>query len=385
MKIIFSVEPIRFPLTGIGRYAYELARHLTQNPAVDELRYFTGYGFVSQLPTKNTMSERKITTSVKRVGRLFARNSTLLEIGRLFLQTRQRRNLACTSDYLYHGPNFYLPEVRGPAVVTFHDLSILTMPECHPVERVRFMSKEIMLSLKRATIIITDSDYVRDQVADYFSWPLERIRTVPLAGGSNFSPRNAREVAPDLRALDLIPGGYALYAGTIEPRKNLERLLIAYEQLDVRLRRHYPLILAGYRGWNNDAIIERVRRAEREGWARYVGYVSNSILPSLFAGARLFVFPSLHEGFGLPVLEAMASGVPVVCSNSSSLPEVAGGAAAMCSPLDVDELSRLIAQGLEEGKWRRQAVDKGLLRAGTFSWHRCTTETVDVYRAALEL
>ncbi|HEV7416212.1 MAG TPA: glycosyltransferase family 1 protein, partial [Tianweitania sediminis] len=180
------------------------------------------------------------------------------------------------------------------------------------------------------------------------------------------------------------PGRYALYAGTIEPRKNLVRLLDAFEQLPQTLRQRYPLVLAGYKGWNNTAILERLHRAETQGWARYLGYVPDEALPHLFAGARLFAFPSLYEGFGLPVLEAMASGVPVVCSNAASLPQVAGNAALMINAEDAAGLTEALQRGLEDEEWRRDAVASGIQQAARFSWKRCAEETADVYRQALK-
>lgn len=387
MKVILSVEPIRYPLTGIGRYTLELARHLAELPQIEELRYFSGAGFVGELPDPGAGADiaPARASALSMAKRFVARNPLLLEAHGFLHQRRQRKNLEGTEDHLYHGPNFYLPPVAGPAVVTFHDLSVLTMPECHPPERVSYMRKEMIVALERASIIITDAEYGRREVAEYFNWPLERVRAVHLAGSDNFHPRPYDEIATVLADFAIQPGSYALYAGTIEPRKNLERLLAAYGRLPATLRRHYPLILAGFKGWNNDAIMERIREGVGEGWVRYLGYVPEGKLPYLFAGARIFAFPSLYEGFGLPVLEAMVSGVPVICSDSSSLPEVAGDAAAMCAPEDVDGLHTLLEQGLEDEGWREEAIGKGLRQARRFSWRRCAEETATVYEEALRI
>lgn len=379
MKVILSIDPVRFPLTGIGRYTFELARHLKSLPQIEELRYFSGVRFADGLPQPEQVAKysrllpnnirQSIIKSRVAVG-MYRSASTLIK----------RHSLSGFSDYVFHGPNFYLPPFNGPSVCTFHDLSMFNWAHCAPLERVRFMHKEIALTLKRADMLITDSEYTRQEVASYFSWPLEKIRAVSLACSSDFRPRTADELKPILERHGLTPGGYSLYVGTIEPRKNLDVLLDAYTLLPLSMRQQWPLVLIGYRGWHSEQLHTRIAAAAAEGWAHYLGFVDAEELPLFFAGARIFVFPSLYEGFGLPVLEAMASGIPVICSNSSSLPEVAGDASAMCEPLDVDALNKLIETGLEDESWRSIARSKGLVRAASFSWQRCAEETTSVYQ-----
>lgn len=382
MKVILSIDPVRFPLTGIGRYTFELARQLKKMSQIEQLLFFSGHHFVDDLPKPRQSAEPTSSTPAK-FRRTILKNRVAVEIYRLAYPLIMRHALHGHSDYVFHGPNFYLPPFDGPSVCTFHDLSIFTWAHCHPPERVRFMRKEIALTLKRADMLITDTEYTRQEVASYFGWPLEKIRSVPLACSTDFRPRVVDELAATLRKLGLIVDGYSLYVGTIEPRKNLEVLLDAYSMLQLSVRQRWPLVLIGYSGWRSEQLHARIEAAETEGWAHYLGFVDAEELPLIYAGARLFVFPSLYEGFGLPVLEAMASGIPVVCSNSSTLPEVAGDAAAMCEPQDVDTLSQLIAAGLEDESWRSNAKSKGLLRAAGFSWQRCAEETVAVYREVI--
>jgi len=379
MKVILSVDPVRFPLTGIGRYTFELARHLKKISQIERLRFFSDYRFADDLLLEPMQSAKTAASSSINIRRTILKNRLTVEMYRLISPLIKSWALRGHSDHVFHGPNFYLPPFDGPTVCTFHDLSVFTWAHCHPPERIRFMRKEIALTLKRADMLITDSEYTRQEVASYFGWPLEKIRAVPLACSTDFRPRTSDELIPVLGRHGLKLGGYSLYVGTIEPRKNLEVLLDAYSLLPQSMRQQWPLVLIGYRGWRSEQLHARIDVAVAEGWARYLGFVDADELPLIYAGARVFVFPSLYEGFGLPILEAMASGIPVVCSNSSTLPEVAGDAAAMCEPQDVDTLSQLIAIGLEDEIWRDKAKSKGLLQAAGFSWQRCAEDTVAVY------
>lgn len=375
MKLILSVEPVRFPLTGIGRYTYELATRLQRSSEINDLQFFAGRRFLPSLPTAADQSD-----AVHGLKRLIQKNAVAVEAYRRLMPYLRKRALKGHEDHLYHSPNYYLPPFAGPSVATFHDLSPFTWAHCHAPQIARFLQKELTLTLQRADALITDSHYTRQELADYFGWPIERIHAVPLASSPEFHPRSADSLREALARYGLQAGGYSLFVGTIEPRKNLETLLDAYGKLPVALRQRWPLILTGYHGWRSEAIHQRIAQAQQQGWARYLGFAASEDLPLLYAGARLFTFPSHYEGFGLPVLEAMSSGVPVVCSNSSSLPEVAGQAALMCAPDDVDGLSALLRQGLEDENWRLAAVQQGLTHAAGFSWERCAQATIEVYR-----
>jgi len=381
VKVILSIDPVRFPLTGIGRYTYELAKQLPDIAHVEELKFLSGTRF-SELPEPD---QAQATSGVadNTLRQLILKNSLTRELYSVLSPLLKKRALRGYTDYVFHGPNFYLPPFEGPSVCTFHDLSVFTWAHCHPPERIRYMTKEIAKTLKRADMLITDTETTRQEVAAYFAWPLDKIRAVHLACSDDFRPRSIEALNPVLIKHGLSYQGYSLYVGTIEPRKNLDVLLDAYKQLPMAIRQQWPLILTGYQGWRNAQLHARIETAMTEGWARYLGFVEADELPLLYAGARVFVFPSLYEGFGLPILEAMASGIPVVCSNASTLPEVAGDAAGMCDPHDVDALTDLMNNALQDDTWRNQAIAKGLKQAEKFSWQRCAKETVAVYKEAL--
>ncbi len=379
MKVVLSIAPIRFPLTGIGRYTYELARALQQT-GLESLQFLRRNRLQQALPMPDDAHPMATTPSWKR---WVQKSRIAVFLARRLNAGLQGLALRGLEDHLFHGPNFYLPPFPGRSVVTIHDLCVYLLPHTQPPERVRYMHAEIELSLKRAAALITPTESTRIEVSRFFSWPLERVHAVPEASSPEFKPRSDEELSTGLRPLGLVPGRYALFTGTIEPRKNLGVLLDAYSRLPADARARWPLVIAGFRGWESDDLHRRFERAQREGWLRYLGFVPDRSLPLLMAGARLFAYPSLYEGFGLPVLEAMASGVPVVCSNAASLPEVAGRAAAFHAPDDVDALSNLLRAGLEDDAWRSRAIAAGLERAASFSWDRCARETLAVYESVL--
>lgn len=377
MKVILSVDSIRFPLTGIGRYNYEIASHLRKIEGLD-VRFLSGFRFLPELHFPREQADAY--HFIKKI----AQSSNLIsDAYRLIVPLLKYKALKGFEDYLFHGPNFFLPPFAGRRIATFHDLSPFTWPQCNTPQRIRFTQKELLKTLERADALITDSEFTRQELANYFSWPIEKIYSVPLASSSEFYPRSSEDLNPVLEKYGLKPGGYTLFVGTIEPRKNIIFLLDAYLRLPQAVRKNWPLIISGYQGWRSDAIHERIAMAERQGWARYLGFTAAKDLPYLFAGAHLFAFPSLYEGFGLPVLEAMASGIPTVCSDVASLPEVAGGVALMSSPEDVSALTENLAQGLEDEAWRLTSKMAGLHRAQYFSWQRCAQETLGVYQKVI--
>lgn len=380
MKILFGADAIRFPLTGIGRYAFELGRRLGGLSGVGDVQFLVGNQVGPGLPVAS--GGPGLPKAIMAIRRHAIGNPLVGAAHRVIASMQQRRALGVWKDYLYHGPNYYLPRHAGSCVATFHDLSIYKWPDCHPSWRVRHMQRELPRALKRAQVLITDSEFSRLELAAHFSVPLGRIVAVPLAASDVYRPHTQLEVAPVLQRWHLAFGRYVLFVGTLDPRKNIDTLLDAFERLPLATRRGCPLVVAGFEGWKSEHTLARLRRAEREGWGRYLGFVSEDELPLLYAGARVFAFPSRYEGFGLPVLEAMASGVPVICSNATCLPEVAATAAAMCDPDDVDALSLLLEQALDDGAWIDDLRARGLARSAQFSWDTTAQATLGAYRLA---
>ncbi len=281
---------------------------------------------------------------------------------------------------IFHGPNFFVPPEAERAVITVHDLSILRYPETHPAERLRQFELNLERSVRQATKILADSEFVRQEIIHEFSCPPDQVHTVYMGVSPQFSPPSETD-ARLMAAYNLNADGYTLCVATLEPRKNIDKLLAAYQRQPESLRRRYPLILIGGHGWLADSLLEKIAAAEQQGWVRKLGYVSETDLIGLYRHARLFAYPSAYEGFGLPVLESMACGVPVITSDRSSLPEVGGDAALPVNPDDTDRFAAALRQGLEDNHWRTTARERGLLQAARFSWQRCVDETYAVYKA----
>jgi glycosyltransferase involved in cell wall biosynthesis len=237
------------------------------------------------------------------------------------------------------------------------------------------------LALRTADAILTDSEQSREDIVRHLPVSPDRVVVVPLAADRRFRPMEAAVVEPILREHS-VTRPYILYVGALKSRKNVPRLLEAFALLRQGSTR-WKLVIVGAREWRLSPIFDTVQRLKLEPHVHFTGYVTGEHLPALYAGADLFVFPSLYEGFGLPVLEAMACGTPVVTSSTSSLPEVAGDAALLVDPYNVDELAGAMRRVLEQPEAAQGLRERGLARAAQFSWDRTARETIAVYERVM--
>jgi len=379
LKVIIQTGAVKFPLTGIGRYTYELSENLRQLLGKENVKYFSGTKFIDAFEKPKSRA-RENKTFLNTLKNTLVKSKTTARLSHILFLFAQSCLLTRHQKYIYHSPNYYLPRFGGKSVVTIHDLSVFSWAWCHPAFRVNAIQNAINYAVKHATMLITDSEFVKHEIAERYNISLDKIVAIPLAAGDEFKPRSQTETEECLNKYNLAYEQYSLFVSSIEPRKNLKTLLNAYKSIPLTTRSQYPLIIIGYKGWESEDIHLKMLEAEEEGWLKYIGFAQPEDLPCIYSGARLFIFPSYYEGFGLPVLEAMASATPVVCSNSSSLPEVVGNAAAMCEPEDVLTLTKLIITGLEDDTWRAEKKHAGLKQAKKFSWKRCAEETARVYQ-----
>jgi glycosyltransferase involved in cell wall biosynthesis len=263
-----------------------------------------------------------------------------------------------------------------PAVLTIHDLTFLRFPDRFRTERQRYLAVLTRLSAKRAQRITTDSANTRNDVAELFDVPAERIEVVYPGLDEAFHPVPEAELA-DFRQRKDLPEEFILYVGTLEPRKNVSSLIRAYAQLDPDC----PLLIAGGRGWMYEDMFREVERLGLEERVIFTGYVPPDELTLWYAAATVFVYPSLYEGFGLPALEAMACGTPVIVSNASSLPEVVRDAGIQVDPYRTDELAEALAEVLRSKAKHEQMRAAGLEQAASFTWEKAASQLARIYRS----
>ena len=367
MKLILSVDAVIPPLTGIGRYTWELARHYHAASNSRPVRFLFRDCWIDD-PARLLHPDRFPTSPPRRGWRK-------IPYYRDLARWRVQRQLR---THFVHGPNYFLPVGAETGVVTVHDLSVFKFPETHPVERIRHFDEQFTSTLARAQHLITDSQATRKEVADYFGWPIDRITAIGLGVSSAYRIHTNEELVSSLSEWGLQRDQYSLCVSTLEPRKRVDRLIAAYSRLPISIKRNYPLVLVGGKGWLSNTLLKQIERAEQEGWLRYLGFVDEQKLPAIYAGARAFFFPSVYEGFGLPVLEALASGVPTLTSDSTSLPEVGGGATLLVPPDHDDELLTGIERILTDEMWRRNAIEVGLQVAARHDWETCSTRTYEL-------
>jgi glycosyltransferase involved in cell wall biosynthesis len=268
-----------------------------------------------------------------------------------------------------------------PSVVTVHDLAFLQIPEAFIPAKRRYLSVMTRLSVHRARHVIAVSEQTKADIVAHFGLAPEHVTVIPNAVDERFRPDAPNDDLTAFRRERNLPERFVLFVGTLEPRKNLPRLINAFAQL-ARDDREIGLVVVGASGWMTSDIAPLVRSLDLESRITFAGYVPDEELPRWYQAATVFCYPSLYEGFGLPVLEAMACGTPVVTSNVGSMAEVGRDAAILVDPTDADAIASSISALLDDPDFRQQRAAAGLGRAAQFSWDRTAEETLAVLRRA---
>jgi alpha-1,3-rhamnosyl/mannosyltransferase len=374
MRVAFNGLPLLSPLTGIGHYVNTLLHELQRRDNLS-LEIFYGKHWSGEI-----IAPFKAGVIRPMIGRIVP---YAYEVHRTLCQHYFYKKTKKEKFDLYHEPNFLSFNFDGPIILTVHDLSWIRYPETHPIRRVRVMNKYFESSLNSAHSIISISEFTTNEIVSTFGIDRSKIVKVYLGVSPDFRMLDALETLSTLNKFNLKHGKYFLAVGTLEPRKNLQIAVDAFLRLPKKVRLACPLVLVGMKGWKVSELEKKILPLSLSGEIIVTGYLSQHELLDIVAGALTQLYPSLYEGFGLPPLEAMASGVPVIASSSSSIPEVVGDAGMLLDPLDVDGFYEAMKSMFESPELRKSYSEKSLSRSSLFSWNKCAQETMGVYKKVL--
>nr|WP_298375203.1 glycosyltransferase family 1 protein [uncultured Halomonas sp.] len=398
MNLIINLEPLLKPLTGIGHYTRELTRELVRESEGDQIAGLLGPRILRLSSDHPLLGSPDVddgaadeTSSSAPEGRLsqwarrYLRNGATRYLYHKATGLRLHRHAsrqANPKDALYWEPNYVRLPWPGRSVVTVHDLSHRRFPEYHPKDRITFLERHLKASLAGATRINVVSRFTAQELTALFDIDPARIDIVSPGVAERFFNADAHQRERVRKRHDL-PAHYCLSVGTLEPRKNLPRLLDAFLDQSLERQRNCPLLLAGQRGWGDQRLSQKALNAIEDGRVRQLGYIQDADLPALYANATLFAYISRYEGFGMPVIEAMAAGVPVVTADRSATREVAADAALKVDPDDTDAIRQALERLQDDSALGQSLRDAGRLRAGHFTWQHSAANLRASFRHAM--
>lgn len=285
---------------------------------------------------------------------------------------------------LFHATDHHIPRIAGvPTVATVMDLIPVIHPEWIKQDLQRLKSWLFTTSIHQADHIITISEYSKQDIIKHLGIGSDRISVTPLGVDPVYFERIDASQRDAVLHKHGIKPGFFLFIGTLQPRKNLPRILQAFQQLPTAVRKEHPLIIVGRDGWKNEDLLPKLHALEQSGEGRWLSYLPQFEVMTLLQSANALVFPSLYEGFGLPAIEAFAAQCPVIASNSTSLPEVTANAAWSVDPYDVDSIYTAMRDVLTHDQLRTEKIQLGLALARQYTWQECARKTLDVYRKVL--
>ena len=369
MRLFIDAVPLLVRSAGVKNYLYHWIAHLRQILGHDQVRLFPFLDHLPDLDHEGSVASRPGTLA--RQALFFAMN----------LRPNHLADLMATPDGIFHATKLLYPPRRLHLTATLHDLTCWLLPEFHQTANVAAEKRFAELVWKRAAGLLAVSENTRRDAIMVLGLNPEAIQVIyPGVAEVFFEPTAATISAARLKYGLQRP--YALYVGTVEPRKNLPLLLDAWQTLPGWLHEQFDLVVAGPEGWHSTATLARLRAPEPG--VHYLGYIPEPDLPGVTAGATAFVYPSLYEGFGFPVAQAMAAGVPVITSDLSSLPEVTGGAARLIDPHSPAELRAALDCLLTSPATRAQLAAAGRIQAQRFRWERCARQSVEFFQRILD-
>jgi radical SAM superfamily enzyme YgiQ (UPF0313 family)/glycosyltransferase involved in cell wall biosynthesis len=366
MRIAFDGTALRPGRTGVGYYTEHLLHHLAQTASNDELIVVSNRAIDTTRPLPSRV---RVATPAHRVPRL------------VWMQTLAVTALREVEADVVHFTNGMLPLMSPvPTVVTIHDMSLRLYPRYHPPRRVILNRPLVDLAARRADAIITPSESAKRDIVRLYQLDPDRVHVVYEAAAPSFKRVHDPATLARVRAHYGLEERIILYVGTIEPRKNLPTLIDAFAARQRSGALRHQLVCVGPYGWLSRGVETQIRRAGTAGAIKFTGYVPFDDLSAIYSLAEMFVYPSMYEGFGLPVVEAMACGVPVITGQTAALSEIGGGAIMTVDRIDPDTLGRALVELAESRDRREELSGRGLARAASFSWQRAARESLEIYR-----
>lgn len=363
---------------GIGRYTRELVQALVATDSTNQYRLFSAKP-PAKLPVPHPLP---------RARNVVYRPAPLDErwLYRLWYRLRLPLPVQWVTGQLdlFHSPDFVLPPVSGriPTLLTVHDLSFIHYPHTFPERLVTYLNQVVPWSIGRASHVLADSEATRQDLMTIWQVPAAKITVLYSGVHERFQPvTDVAKITAVRQKYDLHDWPYILSVGTLQPRKNYQMLIRAFQPLADKLPHH--LVISGGKGWLYDEMLAEVARQGLNGRVHFIGFVDDADLPTLYSTADLFVFPSLYEGFGLPLLEAMGCGTAVLTANASSLPEVAGEAARLLPPDDLAAWTENIHALLTDPSLRSRLITAGFAQAKQFTWQAAARQLQKIYQQLL--
>lgn len=377
MKIAVNAMVIDDKKAGVGNYAYNLVNALYNHD--NEIKQYEINVFAQQDFWKKKDSRQVKTKAIKNISTNYKR----IIFEQLFLPFRYkygRYDIVHCLDY--QSPFFHL---KNKHIITVHDLSYYLFDNVFTTGQRNFKKINARWGIKRAEAIITDANSTKRDILRLFPGiDEEKIKVIYLGVNPIFKEEITLKEIEKVKREYKITGDYILYVGTLEPRKNIKVLIESFNQVIKKLDKSIKLVIAGKKGWMYDELFKKIEEYKLIDRIIFTGYVPDDKLPALYKGAKIFVYPSLYEGFGLPPLEAMSCGTPVITSNTSSLPEVVGDAGYLFDPNNAQELTDKILLLLNNEALRQEFINKGKKRSALFDWDKTAAETLKVYEKIKE-
>ena len=372
MRIGLDGFPLASPKTGVGHYTFELARALAELAPQNELEFISPLAYGPNLKAE-----------FDAIPNLAAVNPPTNSLTRRWWSIGLPRYLKRNPVDIFHGTNYEVPLWnRKRNVLTVHDLSVFTHPDKHEPDIARRARRRLPIMLRSSAMIITPTEAVKSELSERFKIDPDRIAVTPEAPRKSFQPMPATDAAAVRTRLG-IDTNFILFVGTIEPRKNLLTLVRAFERVLRQTEQRPQLVIAGGQGWLSEDLHRLLKQLAFGDRLRLAGYLDDEDLRALYSSCKVFVYPSLYEGFGLPPLEAMTCGAPVIASRIPALVETLQDKAWLVDPLDENALAKSIIELLTDGSARQSLSSAGLVHAHSFSWTETARRTLEVYQRVI--